>query len=183
MNNAVSSQIFHVIIFYEPCKDSSSFINLNELLSSNGPHPQACSWSCFSFYMFELLIWPTSSFPLLHYFRRKELAKSSQRVACMLIFASQPTQPRITQSFVSYLFVQVRISVQCLLKQTNKQTKKLTLASSHARQKYRKILDGTADCGQNSTGRPYCPFYFLYLLHCGQGGKGGWLKSLTSWKY
>lgn len=31
MNDAASSHIFHIIIFYEPCKDSSSLINRNEL--------------------------------------------------------------------------------------------------------------------------------------------------------
>lgn len=77
MNNAASSQIFHVIIFYEACKESSSFINLNELLSSKGPSPQTSSWSCFYFYMLEWLIWPTSSFPFMKYFRRSEPARSS----------------------------------------------------------------------------------------------------------
>lgn len=77
MNNATNSQIFHVIIFYEPYKDSLNFINLNELTSSKGPSPQASSWSCFSLYMFELLIYPTSSFPLAAKFTRKEPAKPS----------------------------------------------------------------------------------------------------------
>lgn len=71
MNNAMNSQIFHVIIFYEPYKDSLSCINLNELTSSQGPSPQASSWSCFSFCTFELLIYPTSSFLLLQNFRER----------------------------------------------------------------------------------------------------------------
>lgn len=40
MNNATNSQIFHVIIFYEPYKDNSSFINPNEFPSTKGPSPQ-----------------------------------------------------------------------------------------------------------------------------------------------
>ena len=77
MNNAASGQIFHVIIFYEACQESSSFINLNELLSSKGPSPQTSSWSCFYCYMLEWLIWPTSSFPFMKHFRRNEPARSS----------------------------------------------------------------------------------------------------------
>lgn len=73
------------------------------------------------------------------------------------------------------------------VKKKNKKQKtqqQLTLVSSCERQMYRKILDGTADLGWNHVGSPRCPpFYSLYLLHCGQGWKGGWMQGLTSLKY
>lgn len=56
LHNAVSSQGFHVMIFYEPYKDSSSYVNLNELSSNKSLNPQASSWSHFSVTVFELLV-------------------------------------------------------------------------------------------------------------------------------
>lgn len=49
-----------------------------------------------------------------------------------------------------------------------KKKNRFTLASLCERQMYRKILDGAADLGWNHVGRPHCPIYFPYLLHCSQ---------------
>lgn len=83
MSNIVSSHIFHIIIFYEPYKESASGINPKKLCCGKSPNLQATSWSCFP-----LNYWSSQPplLPLLQYFRKEELAKPWWRSVGILVF-------------------------------------------------------------------------------------------------